>query len=104
MKINRAARAEAKTLFRICHAEKGLDEGRLRKVIQAISKQRPRGYLQILGRLAQLTKLAVDRNTHELVSATKLEDGGKSVFAVSVSLYTSPSPRDRTRSRMPSSA
>ena len=82
MKINRAARAEAKTLFRICHAEKGLDEGRLRKVIQAISKQRPRGYLQILGRLAQLTKLAVDRNTHELVSATKLEDGGKSIFAV----------------------
>lgn len=82
MKINRAARAEAKSLFRICHTEKGLDEGRLRKVIQAISQQRPRGYLQILGRLAQLTKLAVDRNTHEVVSAAKLEDGGKSVFAV----------------------
>ncbi len=82
MKINRAARAEAKSLFRICHTEKGLDEGRLRKVIQAISQQRPRGYLQILGRLAQLTKLAVDRNTHEVVSATKLDDAGKSVFAV----------------------
>lgn len=82
MKISRAARAEAKSLFRICHSDQGLDEGRLRKVISAISKQRPRGYLQILGRLAQLTKLEVDRNTHEVVSAAKLEDGGKSVFAV----------------------
>jgi F-type H+-transporting ATPase subunit delta len=82
MKINRAARAEAKTLFRICRSEKGLDEDRLRKVIGMISKQRPRGYLQVLGRLGQLVRLEVGRATHEVVSATRLEDGGKSVFAV----------------------
>jgi F-type H+-transporting ATPase subunit delta len=82
MKINRAARAEAKSLFRICRSEKGLDEDRLRKVIGMISKQRPRGYLQVLGRLGQLVRLEVGRATHEVVSATKLEDGGKAVFAV----------------------
>ncbi|NBT24563.1 hypothetical protein EBT11_07965 [bacterium] len=82
MKINRAARAEAKSLFRLCRTEKGLDEVRLRKVIGIITKQRPRGYLQVLGRLGQLVRLEVARATHELVSATKLDDGGKAVFGV----------------------
>ena len=82
MKINRAARAEAKTLFRICRSEKGLDEARLRKVIGIISKERPRGYLQVLGRLGQLVRLEVGRATHEVVSATPLEDGGTAVFAI----------------------
>ncbi|NBV97827.1 MAG: hypothetical protein EBT30_09860 [Verrucomicrobia bacterium] len=82
MKINRAARAEAKSLFRLCRTEKGLDEVRLRKVIGIITKQRPRGYLQVLGRLGQLVRLEVARATHELVSATKLDDGGKAIFGV----------------------
>jgi F-type H+-transporting ATPase subunit delta len=82
MKISRAARAEAKSLFRLCRTEQGLDEARLRKVVQVVAKQRPRGYLQVLGRLAQLAKLETERRTHEVVSATKLEDGGKCVFAL----------------------
>lgn len=82
MKISRAARAEAKSLFRLCRTEQGLDEARLRKVVQAVAQQRPRGYLQVLGRLAQLAKLETERRTHEVVSATKLEDGGRSVFAL----------------------
>ncbi|NBS80140.1 hypothetical protein EBS57_10210 [bacterium] len=47
-----------------------------------ITKQRPRGYLQVLGRLGQLVRLEVARATHELVSATKLDDGGKAIFGV----------------------
>ncbi len=82
MKINRAARSEAKTLFRICHSEKGLDEARLRKVMGVLAQKKPRGYLQVLGRLGQLVRLEVGRATHEVVSAVKLEDGGKSVFSV----------------------
>ena len=82
MKINRAARSEAKTLFRICPSEQGLDEARLRKVIGVLAQKKPRGYLQVLGRLGQLVRLEVGRATHEVVSAVKLEDGGKSVFSV----------------------
>ena len=82
MKINRAARSEAKTLFRICQSEQGLDEARLRKVIGVLAQKKPRGYLQVLGRLGQLVRLEVGRATHEVVSAVKLEDGGKSVFSV----------------------
>ena len=82
MKINRAARAEAKTIFRICRSESGLDESRLRKAVALIAKQRPRGYLQVLGRLAQLAKLEVERHTHEVISSVKLEDGGKAVFGM----------------------
>jgi len=82
MKINRTARSEAKTLFRICHSEQGLDEVRLRKVIGVLAQKKPRGYLQVLGRLGQLVRLEVGRATHEVVSAAKLEDGGKSVFSI----------------------
>ncbi len=82
MKINRAARSEAKTLFRICRSEKGLDEARVRQVVTALVQKKPRGYLQVLGRLGQLVRLEVGRATHEVVSAVKLEDGGKAVFAV----------------------
>jgi F-type H+-transporting ATPase subunit delta len=82
MKISRAARAEAKSLFRLCRTEQGLDETRLRKMVEVVAKQRPRGYLQVLGRLAQLAKLETERRTHEVVSATKLGDGGQSVFAL----------------------
>jgi F-type H+-transporting ATPase subunit delta len=82
MKINRAARSEAKTLFRICRSEKGLDEARLRKVVEIIAKKKPRGYLQVLGRLGQLIRLEVENHTHEVISSVKLEDGGKAVFAV----------------------
>ena len=38
--------------------------------------------MQVLGRLGQLVRLEVGRATHEVVSAVKLEDGGKAVFAV----------------------
>ena len=75
MKINRAARSEAKTLFRICRSEKGLDEARVRQVVTALVQKKPRGYLQVLGRLGQLVRLEVGRATHEVVSAVKLEDG-----------------------------
>ena len=47
-----------------------------------LAQKKPRGYLQVLGRLGQLVRLEVGRATHEVVSAVKLEDGGKSVFSV----------------------
>ena len=90
MKINRSARAEAKTIFRICRSENGLDESRLRKAVVLIAKQRPRGYLQVLGRLAQLAKLEVERHTHEVISSVQLEDGGKAVFALLVKHFGKP--------------
>ncbi len=59
-----------------------MDESRLRKAVVLIAKQRPRGYLQVLGRLTQLAKLEVERHTHEVISSVQLEDGGKAVFAL----------------------
>ena len=46
----------------------------------------PKGYVRLLGKLAEFT------------------DNGIEVNIFTCLLYTSPSPRDRTRSRMPSSA
>ena len=59
-----------------------MDEARLRKVIGVLAQKKPRGYLQVLGRLGQLVRLEVGRATHEVVSATPLEDGGKGVFTI----------------------
>ena len=40
----------------------------------------------------------------ELINASAAEENGNVVCIEACLLYTSPSPRDRTRSRMPSSA
>ena len=52
--------------------------------------------------LAKLAKLA-DEHADDLV-AEEVSQTGKPVRLATCLLYTSPSPRDRTRSRMPSSA
>ena len=57
-----------------------------------------------LATLAPLSDQDVAGTRVELVSKSQLSSGGKLSKALACLLYTSPSPRDRTRSRMPSSA
>ena len=61
-----------------------------------------------LGPLSWLNKSAMKKKSSELLSQTGIKIGNLNQAVASMSggclLYTSPSPRDRTRSRMPSSA
>ena len=52
MKISKQAQRDARQLFRSCHVNNLLDENRVRQAIKLLSGQKPRGYVEILSRLA----------------------------------------------------
>jgi F-type H+-transporting ATPase subunit delta len=72
MSTGKRARREAKQLFRACLVDGSLDEGRVRQVVQAVSRLKRRGYLSLLGHFQRLVKLEVSRHTAEVESALPL--------------------------------
>ena len=83
------------------------DSGSVREVILATnSTVEGEATAHYLGELARVRQLAVMRIAHGVPLGGELEyvDGGTLSHAFACLLYTSPSPRDATLSRMPSSA
>ena len=72
MKISKQARRDAKQLFRTTLVNGVMDEGRVRKALEAINTMKPRGYIAILSHLHRLVKLEIDRRTAKVESATAL--------------------------------
>jgi F-type H+-transporting ATPase subunit delta len=72
MKISKQERREAKELFRSTFANGVMDEGRVRKAVDALLTQKPRGFVGILAHLQRLVKLEIDRRTAKVESATAL--------------------------------
>lgn len=72
MKISKQARRDAKQLFRSCLINGLLDADRVRKAVQAVISQKPRGYVAILSQFARLVKLDEDRRTARVESANAL--------------------------------
>ena len=56
------------------------------------------------GEMGYVTGIGSYGGTNQYKDRIFVGDDGSNVFPVGCLLYTSPSPRDRTRSRMPSSA
>ena len=74
MKINKQARREAKALFRASQVSGVLDEARVRQVVEAVLKQKPRGYVAILSHFERLVRLDIDRRSARVESVTPLDD------------------------------
>jgi F-type H+-transporting ATPase subunit delta len=72
MKITKQARRDAKQLFRNTQVNGVMDEGRVRKTVDALISQKPRGYVAILSHLQRLVKLETERRTARVESATSL--------------------------------
>ncbi len=72
MKITKQERREAKGLFRTCQVNGLLDESRVRRAVQAVLSQKPRGYLEVLTQFARLVKLDQERRSARVESATVL--------------------------------
>jgi F-type H+-transporting ATPase subunit delta len=72
MKISKLAMRETRQLFRSCKVNGLLDEARLRQALALLSKQQPRGYLQILERLHRLVELDMQQRAARVESATPL--------------------------------
>ena len=74
MKISKRARRDAKQVFRICVLNGLLDDDRVRRTVQQIIAQKPRGYLAILTHFQRLVKLDVARRTARIESAIQLPE------------------------------
>jgi F-type H+-transporting ATPase subunit delta len=72
MKISKQEQREARQLFRSCHVNGLLDESRVRRAVELLGSQKPRGYLGILSRLHRLVKLDLEQHAARVESATPL--------------------------------
>jgi F-type H+-transporting ATPase subunit delta len=72
MKISKQDRRQAKAIFRQCTAGGMLDEAGIKRAVQLVLEQKPRGYLGVLSHLQRLVKLDVERRTAKIESATPL--------------------------------
>ena len=59
-------------MFRTCQVNGLLDESRVRQALALLSEKKPRGYMEILGRLHRLVKLDLERRMVKVESATPL--------------------------------
>ena len=72
MKITKQARREAKQLFQNCQVNGQLDDNRVRKTVQLLIEQKPRGYFGILQHLHLLVKLDEASRSARVESAVAL--------------------------------
>jgi len=72
LKITKQARREAKQLFQSCQVNGQLDDNRVRKAVQLLIGQKPRGYFGILQHIQRLVKLDEANRTARVESAVAL--------------------------------
>ena len=72
MKITKQARRGAKQLFQSCQVNGQLDNNRVRKAVQLLIEQKPRGYFAILQHIQRLVKLDEASRTARVESAVAL--------------------------------
>ena len=77
MKISKQARRDAKALFRACLQDGLLQEDRVKQTVDAVVKEKPRGYVGILNHFLRLVKTDIQNRTARVESATELDDGTK---------------------------
>ena len=74
MKGSKQSRREAKQLFKSCHVDGALDEGRVRQAVALLIEKKPRGYFGILQELQRPVKLDVSSRSASVESAVALTD------------------------------
>jgi F-type H+-transporting ATPase subunit delta len=72
MKISKQARRDARQLLRACTANSVLDDNRVRQAVQAVIRDKPRGYLAVLTQFQRLVKLEIASRSARVESATVL--------------------------------
>jgi len=73
MKVSKQSRRAAKELFRECVSIGGLDEARVRRVVEAVIAGKPRGYIGILSHFQRLLKLEIQRRTARVETARPID-------------------------------
>jgi F-type H+-transporting ATPase subunit delta len=74
MQTTAKVRRDAKRMFRLCFIDGGLDEQRVRLVVDRVLRLKPRGYVALITELQRLIKLDRAGHTAEILSAEVLSD------------------------------
>lgn len=77
MKISKQSRREAKELFRAARTDDVLDDGKARRVVDALLARKPRGYLGTLAHFQRLVKLDIERRTAGVETVVPLNPAGQ---------------------------
>ena len=72
MKTIKRVRRDAKHLFRLCHVNGTLNEGRVRQVMQSVLGSKRRGYLALASQFERLVRLDQLQHTAKVESAVPL--------------------------------
>ena len=72
MKISKQARRDARQLLRACMSNAVLEESRVKQAVQAVIRDKPRGYIAVLSQFERLVKLELARRAARVESATVL--------------------------------
>ena len=72
MKISKQARRDARQLLRACMSNAVLEESRVKQAVQAVIRDKPRGYIAVLSQFERLVKLELGRRAAHVESATVL--------------------------------
>ena len=72
MKISKQAKRDAKQLFNACKVNGLVDDERVRRSVQGVVGQKPRGYVAILSHFQRLVKLDFERRAARVESAVEL--------------------------------
>lgn len=73
MKITKQSRRDAKQLLRSCVDNGVLDEGKVRRAVNAVLTAKPRGYAATLSVFQRLLKLEIQKRTATVESAAALD-------------------------------
>lgn len=77
MKISKVAAANARQVFKLCHTDGRLDEGKLATAVRKIAAERPRDYRGTLHALKRLVRLELDRRRVVVESASTLDEASR---------------------------
>jgi len=77
MKISKQAQRDAKALFRACLQDGLLQEDRVKKTVDSVVKEKPRGYVGILNHFIRLVKTDIANRTARVESAAALDENTK---------------------------
>jgi len=72
MKGRKQIKREARQLFRLCHVNGSVDEGRVTAVVRQALQSHPRGVYAVLSEFLRLVRLDQSRHTAGIESATDL--------------------------------
>jgi F-type H+-transporting ATPase subunit delta len=84
MKLSKEARAGAKLLFQCCVGPEGVNQERVRSVLEQVSIKKPAAASQILHEFYRLIRLEMDKHTANVETAREMDSQSRAALQASL--------------------